>query len=327
MTQDHGDRAFMAPAQQDTISAQEFLSVSEVFCNRYTLSQQASASQEHSEAGSLFNGDLAVRTLASGIHVSTAHLEALRSSEHSVAFPKSVCLVLSLAGASSEVNFGSVNSRVLNSGETMFFSFSDEANSIGRYREGQRNKSVLIQLRQDQVQDEELQEFIYRQTRASKFSSLGYQSRLVTLGDALFEPPMTGAVGNLMVESQVLELVARAIHTEETLLDRRHPHKDLFRMQRVRDLMMAHPERNFTLSELAREAGMSVSGLKVKFQAVYGKPVFAFLREIRMSHARHGLTHEGWSVKQAAAFTGFRHAANFTTAFRRQFGISPSDCF
>ena len=62
---------------------------------------------------------------------------------------------------------------------------------------------------------------------------------------------------------------------------------------------------------------------KVKFAAVFGQPIFAFLRDLRLERAFEGLQSEGWTVSQAAYFVGYRHPSSFSEAFRRKFGVAP----
>lgn len=69
---------------------------------------------------------------------------------------------------------------------------------------------------------------------------------------------------------------------------------------------------------------MSPSGLRSKFRATYGLSVFGYLRKCRLNLAWHYLE-QGYSVQQAAHRSGYRHATNFATAFRRQFGVSPKN--
>ena len=49
-----------------------------------------------------------------------------------------------------------------------------------------------------------------------------------------------------------------------------------------------------------------------------------YLRDCRLEHAR-GYLLEGYSVQQAAWMSGYQHATNFSTAFRRRYGFSPGD--
>ena len=152
--------------------------------------------------------------------------------------------------------------------------------------------------------------------------------RTSLLVEELFDPALIGGVGRLLAESCALELLARALQTNEpgddALTGRVSP-QDQARILLVRDRLLAEPEAHHTLGDLAREAGLSVSALKAKFPLVVGQSVFAFLRDVRLQRAHDGIVREGWSIGQAAYFTGYRHQSNFSAAFRRKFGVPPSD--
>ena len=77
--------------------------------------------------------------------------------------------------------------------------------------------------------------------------------------------------------------------------------------------------------DLAREAGVSVTTLKTKFNAVFGQSVAAFLRDTRLATARVGIAEKGWTISQAAYLVGYKHQSSFSVAFRRKYGIWPSD--
>lgn len=69
---------------------------------------------------------------------------------------------------------------------------------------------------------------------------------------------------------------------------------------------------------------MSPSTLREKFRLAYGQSVFDYLRECRLALA-HSQLREGLSVQQVAAQVGYRHATNFSTAFRQRYGIAPRE--
>ncbi|MDX1636063.1 MAG: helix-turn-helix transcriptional regulator [Marinobacter sp.] len=99
---------------------------------------------------------------------------------------------------------------------------------------------------------------------------------------------------------------------------------DLQRLEAVRRRLEFAPAEDYSLADLARRAAMSPSSLRAKFRQAYGVPVFEYLRNCRLELARRSLE-EGLTVQQAAHRAGYRHATNFATAFRRAFGLSPSD--
>ncbi|MEM9316614.1 MAG: AraC family transcriptional regulator, partial [Pseudomonadota bacterium] len=99
--------------------------------------------------------------------------------------------------------------------------------------------------------------------------------------------------------------------------------RDLMALERVREAIHAAPYRDFTLQQLASDAGMSLSSLKAKFPKAFGQTVFAYLRGVRLDYARDRIVHDGWTVSEAAHFVGYRHVGNFSKAFRIRFGVTP----
>ncbi|WP_017347447.1 helix-turn-helix domain-containing protein [Pantoea sp. A4] len=100
--------------------------------------------------------------------------------------------------------------------------------------------------------------------------------------------------------------------------------RELQRLEQVKQLIESAPERPYTLDALAQLAAMSASSLRSKFRQCYGESIFNYLRQCRLALAREYLQ-QGYSVQQAAWMSGYQHATNFATAFRRQYGVAPSE--
>lgn len=101
-------------------------------------------------------------------------------------------------------------------------------------------------------------------------------------------------------------------------------HRDHQRLERLRQQLEHHPHQNYRLDQLARDAAMSPSSLRTKFQRCYGRSIFDYLRHCRLAQAQAYLR-KGYSVQQTAHACGYRHATNFATAFKRTFGIAPHE--
>lgn len=100
------------------------------------------------------------------------------------------------------------------------------------------------------------------------------------------------------------------------------PQRDRERLAKLHERLRTDPMADYSLAALAVEVAMSPSSLRQKFRALYGYSIFDYLRHCRLQLAYAALT-QGMSVQQAAHACGYRHASNFTTAFRRTFGVSP----
>lgn len=132
---------------------------------------------------------------------------------------------------------------------------------------------------------------------------------------------------SLYRESLALEFVGEALRHwgEAPKAPLRLNGRDLLRLRRACDYIDAHQECRLHVDEVAREAGMSVSALQRLFHAAHGASVLEFARLRRLDRAREALTHDRVSVTEAALAAGYSSPANFATAFKRQFGISPKD--
>lgn len=90
-----------------------------------------------------------------------------------------------------------------------------------------------------------------------------------------------------------------------------------------RDLIEADIAHDWTIEELAGQAGLGAKTFSTHFKQEFGAGVIEFLRNRRLESAREALLHQNVSVTDAAFRAGYRSPANFATAFRRRFGYSP----
>ena len=95
------------------------------------------------------------------------------------------------------------------------------------------------------------------------------------------------------------------------------------RMARLKALLDSGGDGCRTLAEIAREVGLSASALQRQFRLAYGSSIDEYRREQRLARAWAALEQTGCSVAEVAHGAGYSSAANFSTAFKRRFGISP----
>jgi DNA-binding response OmpR family regulator len=79
-----------------------------------------------------------------------------------------------------------------------------------------------------------------------------------------------------------------------------------------------------TVEQLARLVGTNEKRLSRAFREDLGQTVFEYLRGERLRIAQRLLTTTSLSVANIAEEIGFSSAANFATAFRDRFGVTPS---
>lgn len=80
-----------------------------------------------------------------------------------------------------------------------------------------------------------------------------------------------------------------------------------------------------SISELSRRVMLNEYKLKNGFREMYGKTIYAYVRELRMKNARELLENRDLSIGQIASEVGYANFSHFTRAFRKTYGVNPSD--
>lgn len=136
------------------------------------------------------------------------------------------------------------------------------------------------------------------------------------------KPQPSHAQRQMMLEAVALQMLALGLPQTHSKLGRFSP-DERRRLEQVRRHLRDNPAQPYHLKQLAEMASMSPSSLRTKFQRHFGTSVFDYLRECRLQLA-HELLRDGHSVQLAAYESGYGHTSNFSTAFRRRFGVCPS---
>jgi AraC-like DNA-binding protein len=97
------------------------------------------------------------------------------------------------------------------------------------------------------------------------------------------------------------------------------------RVEAIRQRIDREYAHRLTLAVLARQAGMSPPELRTAFQRRYGMTPHAYLVECRMRQAARLLAGAG-EIKRVSGEVGYASPSNFSIAFKRMRGLSPS-CF
>ena len=90
----------------------------------------------------------------------------------------------------------------------------------------------------------------------------------------------------------------------------------------LRDHVM---DNDISLPKVAQHFSLSESGFKSKLKRVAGKTFLDFTREFRLKKSREHLITQQYNVSEVARMTGFRSVAHFSDAFKRYYGVSPSN--
>jgi AraC-like DNA-binding protein len=90
--------------------------------------------------------------------------------------------------------------------------------------------------------------------------------------------------------------------------------------------MHQKPEYNWTLDELAQQAGMSRTAFSQRFHALAGQPPMHYLTMWRMQKAKELLESGNVTMLAIAEQAGYQSEASFSKAFKKCMGMSPGAC-
>lgn len=144
-----------------------------------------------------------------------------------------------------------------------------------------------------------------------------------------------GAVDYVLKPFAVDEMIARiAVHVQ--LVKRSHTqlnkaelspfdqHPDQVVLQAALRLIARELNDLPKLAEIAEQVGTHDKKLSAIFRQHLGMTVFAWVREERLRKAQELLAHSHMTIEDVSSEVGFTSAANFATAFRERFLITPT---
>jgi AraC-like DNA-binding protein len=133
----------------------------------------------------------------------------------------------------------------------------------------------------------------------------------------------------LFLEAKVLELLAyqmdqmknQSVVTEcrESLSK-----KDIKKLVGIKSYIDQNFLSDLPISFLTREFGINSFKLKKGFKQLFGKPVFSYIKDLKMQYAKVILSDRQFNINEVAEKLGYINPNHFSTAFKKHFGINPS---
>jgi AraC-like DNA-binding protein/uncharacterized cupin superfamily protein len=98
---------------------------------------------------------------------------------------------------------------------------------------------------------------------------------------------------------------------------------EMIRINRILQHIARHCHEPLRISQIAKEAGLSVRTLERLFRSSLNTSPGAYLNDIRLANARELLLSSSRPISEIAFATGFRDSNYFTKLFTRTFEMSP----
>jgi AraC family transcriptional regulator, activator of mtrCDE len=89
--------------------------------------------------------------------------------------------------------------------------------------------------------------------------------------------------------------------------------------------MVARPDAPHSIATLSDRSALSRSAFMLRFRNAFGASPMTVLRQMRMRQAKILLAVDSLSIDQIARAVGYANRTSFRRAFRKAYGIDPSD--
>lgn len=317
------DPSVLVPAQKKFILIEDFKLYGQRYGIDYHFPQQT---REPGVPVAVLHGDVEEMTLGSGISLTQSDVQVLEPYETLSSHDSPLYMLVVLEGNVVVSHYGQQYN--IRSGMTFATSLSSHHAMMVRHMAGHKLRTLSLGVYPGEAWHSSLLSTLLRDWQFGQASPLVWQvpDYLLTGLARAQHDSGTGIARQLIIEGLIMQLLGLGLHQQQLALNpgkltQRCEHR---RLENIRELLEKSPEKEYSLNSLAQLAAMSASSLRSKFRLAYGCTIFDFLRDCRLAQAHRYLL-EGHSVQQAAWMSGYQHATNFSTAFRRRYGISPVD--
>ena len=98
------------------------------------------------------------------------------------------------------------------------------------------------------------------------------------------------------------------------------------KIKEIHSIMTADLEKTYTVEELSKISGMPSATLRKVFKAVYGVPIYQYMKGYKMKAAAAILISENQlHISEIAQRLGYDNSSKFSAAFRDVMGMTPQN--
>jgi AraC-like DNA-binding protein len=100
---------------------------------------------------------------------------------------------------------------------------------------------------------------------------------------------------------------------------------DVKSLYAVKALIDKNYQQHIIIPDLATEAAMSTTRLKVGFKQVFAVTIHEYLLQVRMEKAKTLLEGTHLLIKRIAIQIGYKNSTSFINAFKKMFSLTPEE--
>lgn len=146
--------------------------------------------------------------------------------------------------------------------------------------------------------------------------------------NALCACKLKGLVKSLFIEAKALELFSLQLEElqpgKKTVEPVAMPKADKEKLMALDEFISEEFMQPLSLKELSLKFGLNEFKLKAGYKKLFGRTVFGQINQLRMQHARQLLETGLHNVSAVSDIMGYSSISNFSAAFTKTHGFSPS---
>ncbi len=143
----------------------------------------------------------------------------------------------------------------------------------------------------------------------------------------LYHTPESIRLGFFRVKIAELLLLLSAVDTAANSEQRQYfPASQTAKVKKLHTLITDRLDKTFTVEELSEISGMPPASMRKVFKAVYGTPVYQYIKSYKMKAAAEMLISDRrMNISDIAQRLGYDNASKFSAAFRDVMGVTPQN--
>ncbi|MBO9201394.1 MULTISPECIES: helix-turn-helix transcriptional regulator [Niastella] len=101
--------------------------------------------------------------------------------------------------------------------------------------------------------------------------------------------------------------------------------QDITYIRQAKTILDENFDKHIIIPQLARQTGINEAKLKEGFKELFGTGIHTYLQQLRLEKAKQLLLTTSMPITDITYHIGYSHVTHFTTLFKKEFGVTPTE--
>lgn len=226
-------------------------------------------------------------------------------------------------------------STIANQGCSMYYAGTDESFD-GECSKDKECQSITIFCYIDEIQEsmekilgiskENLKEYYNKISKRKEILVIKTNSLITSHVNEIHRLIITDNIE--LIKLRTIELLLEEMNYYDAFFMRKkkyHARNLIEKIERIKILIDEEYNQDFTIKYLSERENISITSLKTCFKEIYGSSIYAYKKQCRMEKSKQLLLKTDLRVYQIAHQVGYLGTEKYTQAFKKTYGLTPTD--